>query len=128
MTDWLADAQLHADIMERCFASVDAGKLPSDEDLLMFHHKGARLLSCATKNGINYWNGLDAHLVIDLTCFYPIRGIKDCLIISNKDDDVLRKKPRKDKTILHSKQGTDTGKTTDIPARRKGNKETTREG
>jgi hypothetical protein len=96
--------QLHADIMQRCFDSIDRGELPSDEDLLMFHYKGVRLLTAA-----NIWNGLDADLTIEDGYFYPIRGIKDCLIINHKDDVILRKKQRKGKAILHSKQGEDKG-------------------
>jgi hypothetical protein len=101
--------QLHADIMERCFESIDKGELPSDEDLLMFHYKGVRLLSLA-----NLWNGLDADLTIDTNHFYPIRGIKDCLIISNKEDVVLRKKQGKGKRVLPEKQGEDKGEAKNI--------------
>lgn len=109
-TEYKMDSeQLHADIMERCFESIERGELPSDEDLLMFHYKGVRLLTAA-----NLWNGLDADLTIEDGYFYPIRNIKDCLIINHKDDVVLPKKQGKGKRVLPKKQGEDKGETKDI--------------
>jgi hypothetical protein len=70
------DQQRHADIMERCFEGFERGELPSDDDLLYFHYKGVRMMNVA-----KLWNGLDANLTIDIRQFYPIREIKDCLII-----------------------------------------------
>jgi hypothetical protein len=101
------DQQRHADIMERCFESIERGELPSDDDLLYFHYKGVRMM-----NAFNLWNGLDADLTIDTRHFYPIRGIKDCLIIVA--DELLREKQGKDKELLPTEQGEDTGKTADI--------------
>lgn len=89
----MEDLQHPADIMERCFESIERGELPSDEDLLMFHYKGVRLVTAA-----QLWNGLDATLTIQEGHLYPIRGIKDCLIISNKEDDKKQRK-KKDKKI-----------------------------
>ena len=68
--------QTEVDIMVRCWGAIENGKMPTDEDLLLFNHKGVKWLSVC-----NGWNGIDSNLVIDRKYYYSIRGIKDCLIV-----------------------------------------------
>jgi hypothetical protein len=67
-----------ANIMERVFDLIDKKIIPSDEDLLLFHRKGCKLLTVA-----NLWNDIDKELELKfnykLLC--PIVGIKDVIII-----------------------------------------------
>jgi len=95
--------QRDSDIMTRCWDAIEKGELPTDEDLLLFHWKGVRWLDCTS------WNGIDALLTIDRKNHYPIRGIKDCLIIDECKEGVVRKKQGTVKTRVPRKtSSTDT--------------------
>ena len=67
-----------ADVMDRVFELIDKKIIPSDEDLLLFHRKGCKLLTVA-----NLWNGIDKQLELkfDYKLLCPIVGIKDVLIL-----------------------------------------------
>ena len=72
----LQQMQKEADVMVRCWDSIENNTMPTDEDLLLFNHKGVRWLDASNK-----WGDIKINIVIDRKCYYPIRGIKDCLII-----------------------------------------------
>lgn len=91
--------QREADAMERCFDSIEKGECPRDEDLLIFHWKGVRWLDC-----INQWNGIDTLLTIDRKHYYPIRAIKECLIINGSQEGMVFTEQRKIKTRVPRKK------------------------
>jgi hypothetical protein len=66
-----------AEVMDRVFDCIDKKIIPTDDDLLLFHKKGCKLLTVA-----NLWNGIDQELQFDYRLLYPIIGIKNVLIIS----------------------------------------------
>jgi len=66
-------------VMERCLDALEAGILPSDNDMLHFNHKGVKWMDAVG------WKKLDENYVINRKCYYPIRLIKDCIIIPIED-------------------------------------------
>jgi hypothetical protein len=68
-----------AEIIDRVFECIDKKIMPTDDDLLLFHKKGCKLLTVA-----NLWNGIDRELELqfDYKLLYPIIGIKNVLILN----------------------------------------------
>ena len=66
-----------AEVMDRVFECIDKKIMPTDDDLLLFHKKGCKLLNVA-----KLWNGIDRELQFDYKLLYPIIGIKNVLILN----------------------------------------------
>jgi hypothetical protein len=68
-----------AEIMDRIFDCIDKKIIPDDNDLLLFHRKGCKLLTVS-----KLWNGVDTLLDLQFNyhLLYPIVNIKDVLIVS----------------------------------------------
>ena len=72
----LVRLQEEADAMVRCWDAIEKNTMPADQDLLLFNQKGARWLDVS-----NTWGDMKLNFVIDMKFYYPIREIKDCLIV-----------------------------------------------